>query len=111
MVRNCWVAASPKKALWLRLLGIALGVLVLGTGLAVVTQPVAGFLGLGAQPPRPDLGAMLSEGLRYMVVAPYAVLRPAQALLFAAFGWFLLADTLLSRFGIYKREAWLELNR
>lgn len=111
MVRNCWIAASPEKAPWLRLVGIALGVLILSTGLAVVTQSVVGFLGLGIQPPTPDLGAMVSDGLRYVRAAPHTVLRPAQALLFAAFGWFLLADTLLSRFGIYKREAWLELNR
>jgi peptide/nickel transport system permease protein len=111
MVRNGWVAASPKKALWLRLVGIALGVLILSAGLAVVIQPVMGFLGLGVQPPRPDLGAMLGEGLRSMRAAPHTLLSPGQALLFAVFGWFLLADTLLSRFGIYKREAWLELNR
>jgi peptide/nickel transport system permease protein len=111
MVRNLWVAASPERALWLRVVGTALGVLVLSTGLAVITQPVFGFLGLGVQPPQPDLGAMLSEGLKYMRTAPYAVVRPGRTLFFAAFGWFLLADTLLSRFGIYKREAWLELNR
>jgi ABC-type dipeptide/oligopeptide/nickel transport system permease subunit len=111
MVRNCWIAASPERALWLRLVGIALSVLILSTGLAVVIQPVVGFLGLGAQPPQPDLGAMLSEGLKYMMTAPHVVLRPGRSLLFASFGWFLLADTLLSRFGIYKREAWLELNR
>jgi peptide/nickel transport system permease protein len=111
VVRGLWIATSPEKALWLRLVGIALGVLVLSTGLAVITQPVAGFLGLGVQPPQPDLGTMLSEGLRTMIVAPHTVLRPAQSLLFAAFGWFLLADTLLSKCGIYKRGAWLELNR
>ena len=111
MVRNGWVAASPEKALWPRLVGIALGALILSTGLAVITQPVLGLLGLGAQPPQPDLGAMLSEGMMFMMAAPHTVLRPGWTLLFAAFGWFLLADTLLSRFGIYKREAWLELNR
>ena len=63
MVRNCWVAALPERALWLRLVGIALGVLILSTGLAVITQPVLGFLGLGAHPPSPDLGAMLVEPL------------------------------------------------
>ena len=111
MVRNLWVAASSERGPWLRLVGVALGVLILSTGLAVVTQPVFGFLGLGVQPPQPDLGAMLSEGSKYMRTAPYAVLRPGRTLFFAAFGWFLLADTLLSKFGICKREAWLELNR
>jgi len=45
------------------------------------------------------------------MAAPHTVLRPGQSLLFAAFGWFLLADTLLSKCGIHKRDAWLELNR
>jgi peptide/nickel transport system permease protein len=111
MVRDLWVAASPERSLWLRVVGTALGVLVLSTGLAVITQPVFGFLGLGVQPPQPDLGAMLSEALKYMRTAPYAVVRPGRTLFFAAFGWFLLADVLLSKFGIYKRAAWLELNR
>lgn len=111
VVRGLWMAASPEKALWLRLVGIVLGVFVLSTGLAVITQPVAGFLGLGVQPPQPDLGAMLSEGLRFMIAAPHTVLRPGQSLLLAAFGWVLLADTLLSKCGIHKRDAWLELNR
>lgn len=109
MVRNWWVVASTERALWLRLVGAVLGFLVLGTGLAVVIQPTMGFLGLGVQPPRPDLGAMLGQ-VQFIKVAPN-VLRPGWALLFAAFGWFLLADTLLSKFGIYRREAWLELNR
>lgn len=111
MVRYWWIAASPEKNVWLRLVGVVLGILVLGTGLAVVTQPVLGFLGLGVQPPTPGLGSMLAEGLKYMQTALYIVLRPGWTLLSAALGWFLLADTLLSKFGIRKRDAWLELNR
>jgi peptide/nickel transport system permease protein len=111
LAREGWISAAPEKAVWLRLLGIALGVLVLGTGLAVITQPALGFLGLGATPPWPDVGRTLSEGMNRAMMAPHVVLLTGQALLFAAFGWFLLADTLLSKFGIHKREAWLELNR
>jgi ABC-type antimicrobial peptide transport system permease subunit len=111
MVRNWWIAVLPERAVWLRLAGIALGVLVLGTGLAVITQPALGFLGLGVVPPQPDIGGMLSEGRQYITAASPVVLRSGQALFFAAFGWFILADTLFSKFGIHKREAWLELNR
>jgi ABC-type dipeptide/oligopeptide/nickel transport system permease component len=111
MMRHWWIAALPEKAIWSRLGGIVLGVLVLGTGLAAVTQPAMGFLGLGAAPPQPDIGFMLAEGMKTMSNAPHIVLRTGQALFFAAFGWFLLADTILSKFGIHQREGWLELNR
>jgi ABC-type dipeptide/oligopeptide/nickel transport system permease component/ABC-type dipeptide/oligopeptide/nickel transport system permease subunit len=111
MVQSWWLAGPQDRSAWFRLAGIALGVLALGTGLAVVTQWAFGFLGLGVQPPQPDLGVMLAEGLQYARLAPHLVSRPGGAALSAAFGWFLLADTLLSRFSLFKREAWLELNR
>jgi ABC-type dipeptide/oligopeptide/nickel transport system permease subunit len=83
----------------------------LGTGLAVITQPALGFLGLGVAPSWPDVGRTLNEGMNRAMMAPHVILLPGQALFFAAFGWFLLADKLLSKFSIHKREAWLELNR
>ncbi|MDQ0794856.1 ABC transporter permease subunit [Streptomyces sp. B1I3] len=39
-----------------------------------------GFLGLGAQPPAPEWGRMLSENLPYAERAPWPVLAPAAAL-------------------------------
>ena len=111
IVRDWWVAASPKGGVWLRLVGVVLGIVVFGTGLAAVTQPVFGFLGLGVQPPTPDLGTILAEGVRQVRTVPDVVLRPGWAFLSAALGCFLLADTLLSKSGIHTRKAWLELNR
>jgi peptide/nickel transport system permease protein len=111
MVQGWWVDGARYRSPWFRLAGIVLGVLILGTGLAVLTQWALGFLGLGIRPPQPDLGAMLAEGLKVVQMAPHLVSRPGGAALSAAFGWFLLADTLLSRFGVFRREAWLELNR
>ncbi len=52
----------------LRLPGIALELAALG------------FLGLGPQPPTPDWGLVLAEGLPYVERAPLAVLVPAGAL-------------------------------
>jgi peptide/nickel transport system permease protein len=37
------------------------------------------FLGLGAQPPTPEWGAMMSETRQYVFVAPWLVLAPAAA--------------------------------
>jgi peptide/nickel transport system permease protein len=39
------------------------------------------FLGLGAQPPSPDLGAMLGEGRRVFVAAPHVATVPGAAIL------------------------------
>ena len=52
----------------LRLPGIALGLAALG------------FLGLGPQPPAPDWGLVLGEGMPYVERAPLVVLVPALAL-------------------------------
>ncbi|MFT4260536.1 ABC transporter permease, partial [Microbacterium sp.] len=39
-----------------------------------------GFLGLGAQPPLPEWGLLLSEGIDYVERAPWATIAPALAL-------------------------------
>lgn len=52
----------------LRLPGIALAIAGLG------------FLGLGPQPPRPEWGLILGEGMPYVERAPWAVLAPTLAL-------------------------------
>nr|WP_239029436.1 ABC transporter permease [Pseudonocardia acidicola] len=48
---------------------------------ANVLLSIAGlsFLGLGAQPPTPEWGAMLAEGRTYLFVAPTLVLAPGAA--------------------------------
>jgi len=42
------------------------------------------FLGLGAQPPTPEWGAMLAEGRRYLYTAPWLVLAPGAAIVLVA---------------------------
>ncbi|MDQ4117784.1 MAG: ABC transporter permease [Actinomycetota bacterium] len=61
---------------------------------ANVLLSIAGlsFLGLGAQPPTPEWGAMLADGRQYMFVAPQLVLLPALAVVGSA-----LAVTLVGR--------------
>ncbi|WP_244295756.1 ABC transporter permease subunit [Microbacterium laevaniformans] len=53
----------------LRLPGIALALASLG------------FLGLGAQPPMPEWGLLLAEGIAYVERAPWTTLAPASALI------------------------------
>ncbi|MEX5299936.1 ABC transporter permease subunit [Kocuria sp. CPCC 205292] len=52
-----------------------------GTALAIAGL---GFLGLGQQPPAPEWGLLLAEGIGYVERAPWAVLGPAGALVLAS---------------------------
>ncbi|MHA7143015.1 MULTISPECIES: ABC transporter permease subunit [unclassified Arthrobacter] len=56
----------------LRLPGVALALAALG------------FLGLGANPPSPDWGLVLAEGMAYVERAPWTVLAPSLALILAS---------------------------
>ncbi len=47
---------------------------------AVIVEAALSFLGLGALPPAPSLGSMLSEGRAFMELAPWTVLYPGLAL-------------------------------
>lgn len=52
------------------------------------------FLGLGAQPPSPDWGVMISEGKDYMQYAPWLTLFPGLAIAFSALSFNMLGDGL-----------------
>lgn len=52
----------------------------LGIGGAVLTISSLGFLGLGLQPPTPEWGAMITELLPHMDVAPVQIAAPCVAL-------------------------------
>ena len=53
-----------------------------------------GFLGLGAQPPQPEWGAMLSEGRQYIQNAPHVAAFPGAAILVLVLGFNLFGDGL-----------------
>ncbi len=53
-----------------------------------------GFLGLGAQPPDPEWGSMLSRGREYMRSAPYLTLFPGMAIFLMVLGFNMLGDGL-----------------
>lgn len=61
---------------------------------AVVVEAALSFLGLGAVPPTPSLGSMLSEGRTYMEVAPWTVLFPGLALALLVLGINLFGDAM-----------------
>ncbi len=63
-------------------------------GTALLTASGLSFLGLGAQPPSPEWGAMLATGREYMRVAPHLVLFPGLAIVWVVLGFNLLGDGL-----------------
>ena len=70
---------------------------VMGTlrvGTAILTASSLSFLGLGAQPPSPEWGAMLSNGRNYILIAPHQVIFPGLAIMLLVLGLNLLQDGL-----------------
>jgi peptide/nickel transport system permease protein len=59
---------------------------------AILTAAGLSFLGLGAQPPSPEWGAMLSEGRDYLRTAPYISIIPGLAIMFVVLGFNMLGD-------------------
>jgi len=52
----------------------------LGVAGAILGAAALGFLGLGAQPPTPEWGAMLSDSYKYLLTAFWAALAPGVAI-------------------------------
>ena len=66
----------------------------LGIGTAILDAAGLSFLGLGAQPPEPEWGAMLGQGRYSMFTAPHIVLFPGLAIMLTVLGFNLLGDGL-----------------
>lgn len=61
---------------------------------AVLMEASLSFLGLGAQPPTPSWGGMVSEGRSYLLNAPHIAVVPGVAIALAVLGFNLLGDGL-----------------
>lgn len=71
--------------------------IILGTlnfGNAILTASGLGFLGIGAQPPIPEWGAMLSNARQFITIAPHATAFPGLAIALMVLGLNLLGDGL-----------------
>lgn len=66
----------------------------MGIGGAILTAAALGFLGLGAQPPTPEWGAMISDGVPFLRQAPHLVFFPGMAIMLSVLGFNLLGDGL-----------------
>ncbi|EHR50719.1 ABC-type dipeptide/oligopeptide/nickel transport system, permease component [Saccharomonospora marina XMU15] len=60
----------------------------------IIAESALSFLGIGTPPPTPSWGLMLSEGVRYVEMAPWMVIAPGIVLSLAVFAFNLLGDAL-----------------
>ncbi|HUN44955.1 MAG TPA: ABC transporter permease [Stellaceae bacterium] len=83
-------------------------VLVMATlqaGSVVVETAGLSFLGLGAQPPSPDWGAVLAEGQGYFLTAWWIATFPGLAIFVVVIGFNLFGDALRDHFDPRRRKA------
>ena len=83
-----------RKHILPNILGPILVIATLGVADAILTAATLGFLGLGAQPPTPEWGAMLSRGRDYIWSAPWLTIFPGLAIMVTVLGLNLLGDGL-----------------
>ncbi|NYT77275.1 glutathione ABC transporter permease GsiD [Alcaligenaceae bacterium] len=72
-------------------------IVVYGTmriGTSIITAASLSFLGMGAQPPTPEWGAMLNEARSDMLLAPHVAIFPALAIFLTVLAFNLLGDGL-----------------
>ena len=95
------LGASSGRILFRHILpNAALPILVQATvtaGDVVLTASGLSFLGLGAQPPLTEWGAMMADGRNFLGVATYLTLFPGMAITITALGLNLLGDGLRDR--------------
>lgn len=76
--------APTRRILWRHILPNIIAPIIVQLALslsgAIVVEAALSFLGLGAVPPTPSLGSMLSENRNYMEGAPWTVIYPGLAL-------------------------------
>ena len=68
--------------------------ITMGIGNALIAASGFSFIGLGAQMPTPEWGAMISQGSRFIFNAPYYVIIPGIFIFLAVLGFSLLGDSL-----------------
>ncbi len=68
--------------------------MTLDLGFVIIIASSLSFLGLGVQPPTPDLGSMVADGAKYLPDSWWLTVFPGLAILAAVFGFNLVGDAL-----------------
>lgn len=66
----------------------------LGIAMAIIEAAALGFLGMGAQPPDPEWGKMLSDSRQFIQKAPWTVIFPGISIMLTVLGFNLMGDGL-----------------
>ena len=77
----------------------------IGIGQAIVLEATLGFLGLGAQPPMPSWGAMMSSGTAYLFISPWVIIFPGLAMMITVLGFNLFGDALVDLLDIKEQAS------
>jgi len=92
------IGASPARVISFHLMPNVAAPLIVeatfGVAGAIVGEAGLSFLGLGAQPPTPSWGAMLSEGRQFLLIAPHMTTFPGIAIMVVVMGINFLGDGL-----------------
>jgi peptide/nickel transport system permease protein/dipeptide transport system permease protein len=92
------IGARDWRIIFIAILPNCLGPLIVQTTLscasAILDAAALSFLGLGAQPPTPEWGAMISHSRGLILRASWVMTFPGLAILFAVLGFNLLGDGL-----------------
>ena len=64
----------------------------LGIATAIIEAAALGFLGLGAQPPAPEWGLMLTNSRAFLINAPWAMIFPGLAIMLTTLAFNLVGD-------------------
>jgi len=92
------LGANKRRLIFLTILPNCMGPLIVQTTLsmasAILDSAALSFLGLGAQPPTPEWGAMISRSRSLILRASWVMTFPGVAILLAVFGFNLLGDGL-----------------
>jgi peptide/nickel transport system permease protein len=90
--------ASPARIVWGHVVPLCLSSLIVRLTLdmagIILTAAGLGFLGLGAQPPTPEWGAMISTGRQFVLDHPWVAAVPGLAIVTVSLGFNLLGDGL-----------------